>query len=200
MENVILTVHLILAVMLAGVVLLQRSEGGGLGMGGGGGAGGGVMSGRQAANVLTRVTWILGVAIFATSIALTILAARQANNSSIMDQFGGQAPTEAPATGLPGLPAYTPPPSTAGNPLTPPSPDAATDAPATQTPATDAPATDAAVTPAAQTPAEAPATAPADALTPPAPEAPAPAAAAPAAAPDAAAEPATPDTAPAPAN
>lgn len=192
MENVILTVHLILAVMLAGVVLLQRSEGGGLGMGGGGGAGGGVMSGRQAANVLTRVTWILGVAIFATSIALTILAARQANNSSIMDQFGGQAPTEAPATGLPGLPAYTPPPSTAGNPLTPPSPDAAT----------DAPATDAAVTPApaAQTPAEAPATAPADALTPPAPEAPAPAATAPAAAPDAAAEPATPDTAPAPAN
>nr|WP_256480658.1 preprotein translocase subunit SecG [Paracoccus sp. 08] len=126
--------------MLAGVVLLQRSEGGGLGMGGGGGAGGGVMSGRQAANVLTRVTWILGVAIFATSIALTILAARQANNSSIMDQFGGQAPTEAPATGLPGLPAYTPPPSTAGNPLTPPSPDAATDAPATETPAADAPA------------------------------------------------------------
>lgn len=198
MENVILTVHLILAVMLAGVVLLQRSEGGGLGMGGGGGAGGGVMSGRQAANVLTRVTWILGVAIFATSIALTILAARQANNSSIMDQFGGQAPTEAPATGLPGLPAYTPPPSTAGNPLTPPSPDAATDAPATQAPATDAPATDAAVTPApaAQTPAEAPA----DALTPPAPEATAPAATAPAATPDAAAEPATPDAAPAPAN
>lgn len=198
MENVILTVHLILAVMLAGVVLLQRSEGGGLGMGGGGGAGGGVMSGRQAANVLTRVTWILGVAIFATSIALTILAARQANNSSIMDQFGGQAPTEAPATGLPGLPAYTPPPSTAGNPLTPPSPDAATDAPATQAPATDAPATDAAVTPAPAT--QTPAEAPADALTPPAPEAPAPAATAPAAAPDAAAEPATPDTAPAPAN
>ncbi|WP_255522447.1 preprotein translocase subunit SecG [Paracoccus sp. NBH48] len=159
-------------------------------MGGGGGAGGGVMSGRQAANVLTRVTWILGVAIFATSIALTILAARQANNSSIMDQFGGQAPTEAPATGLPGLPAYTPPPSTAGNPLTPPSPDAATDAPATETPAADAPATDAAVTPApaAQTPAEAPATAPADALTPPAPDAPAPAATSPAATPDAAAE------------
>ncbi|WP_295165535.1 preprotein translocase subunit SecG [uncultured Paracoccus sp.] len=197
MENVILTVHLILAVMLAGVVLLQRSEGGGLGMGGGGGAGGGVMSGRQAANVLTRVTWILGVAIFATSIALTILAARQANNSSIMDQFGGQAPTEAPATGLPGLPAYTPPPSTAGNPLTPPSPDAATDAPATDAPATDADVTPA---PAAQTPAEAPATAPADALTPPAPDAQAPAATAPAAAPDAAAEPATPDTAPAPAN
>ena len=141
------------------------------------------------------------MAIFATSIALTILAARQANNSSIMDQFGGQAPTEAPATGLPGLPAYTPPPSTAGNPLTPPSPDAATDAPATQAPRDGRPGDRRGRPgPAAQTPAEAPATAPADALTPPAPEAPAPAATAPAATPDAAAEPATPDTAPAPAN
>ena len=45
-ENVVLTVHLILAVLLIGVVLLQRSEGGGLGMGGGGGSG--VMTGRQA--------------------------------------------------------------------------------------------------------------------------------------------------------
>ncbi|WP_225207865.1 preprotein translocase subunit SecG, partial [Novosphingobium huizhouense] len=48
MENVVLTIHLILAVLLTGVVLLQRSEGGGLGVGGG--SGGGVMSGRQAAN------------------------------------------------------------------------------------------------------------------------------------------------------
>ena len=51
MENVVLTVHLILALLLIGVVLLQRSEGGGLGLGGGGG---GVMTGRQAANALTR--------------------------------------------------------------------------------------------------------------------------------------------------
>mgnify|MGYP002652501612 CR=1 FL=1 len=50
MENVVLTVHLILALLLIGVVLLQRSEGGGLGLGGGGG---GVMTGRQAANALT---------------------------------------------------------------------------------------------------------------------------------------------------
>ena len=53
MENVVLTVHLILAVLLIGVVLLQRSEGGGLGMGGGGGSG--VMTGRQAANALGRL-------------------------------------------------------------------------------------------------------------------------------------------------
>ncbi|TGN37858.1 preprotein translocase subunit SecG, partial [Paracoccus liaowanqingii] len=137
MENVILTVHLILAATLVGIVLLQRSEGGGLGMGGGGGgAGGGVMSGRAAANALSRLTWILGVAIFATSITLTILAARQASNSSIMDQFGGTAGQQQPAGSLPGLPAYTPPPTTAGNPLVPPSPDAADDGAAETAPAT----------------------------------------------------------------
>ncbi|RJL06327.1 preprotein translocase subunit SecG, partial [Paracoccus aestuarii] len=136
MENVILTVHLILAVVLTGVVLLQRSEGGGLGMGGGGGAGGGVMSGRQAANALTRLTWILGVAIFCTSLILTVLAARSVSTGSIMDQFGGTATEQPSAPGLPGLPAYTPPPTTEGNPLVPPSP--ATDAP--QAPAAEAPA------------------------------------------------------------
>ncbi|OJH45666.1 preprotein translocase subunit SecG [Paracoccus sp. SM22M-07] len=167
MENVILTVHLILAVLLAGVVLLQRSEGGGLGMGGGGG--GGVMSGRQAANAMTRLTWIFGVALFCTSIALTILAARQATNGSIMDQFGGAESQEQSEGNLPTLPAYTPPPATSGNPLTPPAPE--TEAPATQAPATAAPEveapaatapTEAPAEPAAETPAETPAAAPAE--------------------------------------
>ncbi len=166
MENVILTVHLILAVLLAGVVLLQRSEGGGLGMGGGGG--GGVMTGRQAANAMTRLTWIFGVALFCTSIALTILAARQATNGSIMDQFGGAESQEQSEGNLPTLPAYTPPPATSGNPLTPPAPE--TEAPATQAPATAAPEaeapaatapTEAPAEPAAETPAAAPAETPA---------------------------------------
>ncbi|MTD99960.1 preprotein translocase subunit SecG [Paracoccus sp. YIM 132242] len=119
MENVVLTIHLILAVLLTGVVLLQRSEGGGLGMGGGGG----VMTGRQAANALTRLTWIFGIALFATSIALTIIAARQVSNSSIMDQLG--VPESRQESTLPSVPAYVPPPSTgaAGDPLTPPTPD-----------------------------------------------------------------------------
>ncbi|WP_111558257.1 preprotein translocase subunit SecG [Paracoccus sediminilitoris] len=165
MENVILTVHLILAVLLAGVVLLQRSEGGGLGMGGGGG--GGVMTGRQAANAMTRLTWIFGVALFCTSIALTILAARQATNGSIMDQFGGAESQEQSEGNLPTLPAYTPPPATSGNPLTPPAPE--TEAPASQAPATAAPEveapaaapTEAPAEPAAEAPAAAPAEAPA---------------------------------------
>ena len=119
-ENVVLTIHLILALLLTGVVLLQRSEGGGLGVGGGGGN---VMSGRQAANALTRLTWIFGVALFVTSLALTVIAARQTSSGSIMDQLGvTQQEQSEPA--LPGLPAYTPPPTTGGDPLTPPSPDA----------------------------------------------------------------------------
>ncbi|MFN3275013.1 MAG: preprotein translocase subunit SecG [Paracoccus sp. (in: a-proteobacteria)] len=157
MENVILTVHLILAALLTGVVLLQRSEGGGLGMGGGGGGGGagGVMSGRQAANALTRLTWILGVAIFCTSLTLTVLAARQATTGSIMDQIGVTGGDQPATPGLPAAPLYTPPPATGGNPLTPPAPDATP--PAVQAPAAEAPA--AAPAPAVVTPpaAEAPA-------------------------------------------
>nr|WP_241865409.1 preprotein translocase subunit SecG [Paracoccus salsus] len=154
-----MTIHLILAVLLTGVVLLQRSEGGGLGMGGGGG--GGVMSGRQAANAMTRLTWIFGIAIFCTSLALTVIAARESSNASIMDQMGVPEQRQQPESSLPQLPAYTPPPSSGGDPLTPPSPDA----PATGSVAPQAPAARA-VTPAAESPAAEP-------VTPPAAEAPA---------------------------
>lgn len=152
MENVVLTIHLILAVLLTGAVLLQRSEGGGLGVGGG--SGGGVMSGRQAANALTRLTWIFGIAIFCTSIALTIIAARQTANSSIMDQLGVPEQQQDTDSSLPSLPAYTPPPSTGGDPLTPPAPDApATGATAPAAPAAEAvaPKGDAVTPPAAET-------------------------------------------------
>ncbi len=97
MENVVLSIHLIIALLLVGVVLLQRSEGGGLGMGGGGG--GGVMTGRGAASALTRLTWILTIAFICTSITLTILAAAGSAGSSVTDQFGGRAADEeAPLT------------------------------------------------------------------------------------------------------
>lgn len=88
MENVILVIHLILAVCLIGVVLLQRSEGGGLGMGGGGG-GGGVMTGRQAATALGKLTWFFAIAFLATSITLTIIAAQNSAGSSLLDDLGG---------------------------------------------------------------------------------------------------------------
>ena len=100
-ENVVLTVHLILAMLLIGVVLLQRSEGGGLGMGGGGG--GGVMTGRQAANALSRLTWIFAIGFIITSISLTVIATRVNSAGSIADQLatppatGTEAPAPAPA-------------------------------------------------------------------------------------------------------
>ncbi len=105
MENVVLTVHLILALLLIGVVLLQRSEGGGLGMGGGGG-GGGVMTGRQAANALSRLTWILAAGFLCTSLTLTIIASRNATGASVLDQLGVNAP--APSTGWPRSMAKSP--------------------------------------------------------------------------------------------
>lgn len=124
MQNVVLTVHLILALLLIGVVLLQRSEGGGLGIGGGGG---GVMTGRQAANALSRATWILATAFLVTSMALFVIAGRQAGSGSVLDRIGSgvPAPTEAPAGNLPTLPAYVPPPA-AGQPITPPAPAGST--------------------------------------------------------------------------
>lgn len=108
MENVVLAVHLILALCLIGVVLLQRSEGGGLGIGGGGGA----MSARGAATALTKITWGLAIAFIVTSLTLTILAAQKTSSSSIMDQFGGTAPVSEPET--PSIPR--------GNDLLPPPP------------------------------------------------------------------------------
>ena len=74
MTTVILVIHIILALSLIGVVLLQRSEGGALGIGGSGGAGGGHMTGRSASNLLTRTTAILATCFVATSLALAILA------------------------------------------------------------------------------------------------------------------------------
>lgn len=97
MENVVLIVHLILALGLIGVVLLQRSEGGGLGMGGGGGAN----SGRPPATAMSKVTWVLGAAFVVTSITLTIVSAQKSAGSSVLDRLSATPPAlnqnDAPA-------------------------------------------------------------------------------------------------------
>ena len=99
MENVVLIVHLILALCLIGVVLLQRSEGGGLGMGGGGG---GVVSSRGAATALGKLTWAFAIAFIATSITLTIFAAQNSADTSVLDRLGIDAPARSPSA--PALP------------------------------------------------------------------------------------------------
>ncbi|WP_417812185.1 preprotein translocase subunit SecG [Thalassospira alkalitolerans] len=88
MQTVILVIHLLLALGMIAVILVQRSEGGGLGIGGGGGGGGnfGVMSSRSAANLLTRTTAILAGAFMVTSLALALLSNTHTQSTSILDQ------------------------------------------------------------------------------------------------------------------
>ena len=77
MQNVILVVHIIACIVMTGLVLLQKSEGGGLGIGGGGGGGAGsLLSGRGAAGALVRSTIMFGGIFFLTSLGLTTLANR----------------------------------------------------------------------------------------------------------------------------
>jgi preprotein translocase subunit SecG len=89
MQTVLIVIHLIIVVALVATVLLQRSEGGALGVGGGGG----FMSGRGQANVLTRATAILAGLFFVTSLGLTILAGLNRAPKSILEGVGGAAQT-----------------------------------------------------------------------------------------------------------
>ena len=87
MENVILVIHLILALAIIGLVLLQRSEGGGLGIGGGGGGMGSLASVASTKNLLTKATSICAVCFFATSLTLAILAGTHSSATSILDSL-----------------------------------------------------------------------------------------------------------------
>lgn len=89
MENIVLSIHLILTLALIGAVLLQRSEGGGLGMGAGGD---GATAGRSAANAMTKLTWILAIGFLVTSVTLTIIAAKNAGEGSVLDRLGLDSP------------------------------------------------------------------------------------------------------------
>jgi preprotein translocase subunit SecG len=119
MQTIIIVIHLIVVVALVGVVLLQRSEGGGLGIGGGSG----FMTARGASNALTRTTAFLAVAFFATSLTLSIIArygaqpvdildripassgTEQGGGGGVLDQLGGsEAPGDATAPEEPAVP------------------------------------------------------------------------------------------------
>ena len=95
MQSVLIVVHLMIVIALVVTVLLQRSEGGALGVGGGGG----FMTGRGQANVLTRATAILAALFFATSLGLTILAKMNQAPATILQSVtpptpGGEAPAK----------------------------------------------------------------------------------------------------------
>jgi preprotein translocase subunit SecG len=116
MKNALLVIHLLIASALVGMVLIQRSEGGALGMGGGGG---GFMTGRGAANLLTRITAGLAAGFFATSILLAVIASQQTAPRSILDGSGPSAPSGATPSSLPKLSPIVPAPSTPSGPTVP---------------------------------------------------------------------------------
>jgi preprotein translocase subunit SecG len=101
----LLAVHILIALALVGVVLLQKSEGGALGSIGGGAGMAGFMTGRSTANLLTRATAILFALFVVTSVSLVLLNNRQAAPPSIL----GHAPANLPA--LPAAPAHPATPS-----------------------------------------------------------------------------------------
>lgn len=101
MESVVLVIHLIVALAIIALVLLQRSEGGGLGMGNSGGMGN-FMTPRRTADLLTRTTAILATCFFITSLSLAILASRNTASTpaSILDAAPPVPAQEAPVVPL----------------------------------------------------------------------------------------------------
>ena len=95
MQNVILAIHILACLAMIGLVLVQKSEGGGLGIGGGGSNS--LMSGRGAAGAIVRTTIIIGGIFFVTSLALTSIANRSADKRSGLESVLEESAPLAPA-------------------------------------------------------------------------------------------------------
>src|ERR1700759_1589550 len=105
----LLAIHILVAISLVGVVLLQKSEGGALGMGGGGMSG--FMTGRSTSNLLTRATAILAAAFMTTSVLLVVLHNRERARGFSLEQAPPGAPAVPAAPQPPAPPAEPAPPS-----------------------------------------------------------------------------------------
>lgn len=95
METVVIVIHLMVVLALIGLILMQRSEGGGLGIGGGSG----FMTARGAANALTRATAILAAVFFVTSLSLSLIARYGERPTDILDRMPVQQENTAPGQG-----------------------------------------------------------------------------------------------------
>jgi preprotein translocase subunit SecG len=98
----LLVVHVLIAISLIAVILLQKSEGGALGIGGGGMSG--FMTGRSTANLLTRATAVLAALFMTTSVLLVVLHNRERAPSSIIGA-GVPLPAAPPAPAIPAAPS-----------------------------------------------------------------------------------------------
>src|SRR5271168_2562572 len=112
---ILLVIHIMVAISLVAVILLQKSEGGALGMGGGGMSG--FMTGRSTANLLTRATAVLAAAFMTTSALLVVLHNRQTAPVSIIDRPGPAAPAVPLAPIAPAVPAKPQAPAAPSAPL-----------------------------------------------------------------------------------
>ena len=117
MQTILIVIQLFVSVALVIVVMLQKSEGGALGMGGGGSGLGGLFSPRGAADTLTRATMILAIVFFLSSLGLTLVALHgRPESSSILDSGSNApastttAPKQAPQPGNPLAPKVPTPP------------------------------------------------------------------------------------------
>ncbi|WP_372707281.1 preprotein translocase subunit SecG [Brevundimonas sp.] len=113
LQTILLVAMIIISVALAAVILLQRSEGGALGMGGGPS---GFMTARGAGNLLTRTTSILGILFFLCAVGLTISGNVSRADRSIVDvdaigELATPPPGQTPAAATPETPAQTTGPS-----------------------------------------------------------------------------------------
>jgi len=134
--GILLTIHILVCIALVGVVLLQRSEGGALGMGGGPA---GFMSARGAGDLLTRTTWILFTAFLVLSITLTLISGRMRTGDSVTERLKVKSidPNQLNLPPAPTAPAGATSNEAAPTPLTAPTPTlGAPAAPATNAPAT----------------------------------------------------------------
>jgi preprotein translocase subunit SecG len=120
MVTLLLAIHIMVAVALVAVILLQKSEGGALGTGGGGMSG--FMTGRSTANLLTRATAVLAAAFMATSALLVVVHNRQRAPVSIIDQGGPAVPGRPGAPPAPSAPAAPAKPQTPAPPAAPSAP------------------------------------------------------------------------------
>ncbi|MBE9604598.1 preprotein translocase subunit SecG [Acetobacteraceae bacterium H6797] len=102
MITVLLVLHLFVALALIGVVLLQRSEGGGLGIGSSQGMGS-FMSGRGTANLLTRTTAVLATMFMVLAVVLALMTRGSGQSRSILDM----QPPPVTSGGTSGAPAAT---------------------------------------------------------------------------------------------
>jgi len=106
MSTFVLVIHTLIAIALCGVILIQRSEGGGLGIGGG--TGGGLVSARGAADLLTRSTTVLASLFITTSIILAVLAAAGHKSRVIDTSLATPATSTAAPAKAPPAPAGVP--------------------------------------------------------------------------------------------